>query len=327
MLWLKSMGAHVGAYSLEPPGHPSLWELACVEKDVTRLGGDVRDEQKLTCAVRKFAPEIVIHMAAQSLVRPSYADPLTTFSTNVMGTANVLEAVRHTTGVQAVINVTSDKCYKNSGKRVAFCETAPMGGRDPYSASKGCAEIVAESYRQSYFASSETAVASVRAGNVIGGGDFARDRLIPDMVRAFIRGKAVSIRCPDAIRPWQHVLDPLAGYLSLAKALCEAGQEYSGGWNFGPDADSALTVSDVVTCFARLWGDGAAALLDEQQHPYEAECLILNCSKARDVLGWQSKAGFPEAIELVAQWYKGWNDGVDARRLTLDQICQFEELL
>lgn len=323
-LWLKKMGAEVGAYSLDPPSNPSLWEIADVEQVVCRLGGDVRDERALIRAVGEFRPEIVIHMAAQSLVRTSYAAPLDTFATNVMGTANLLEAVRSAGGVRAVINVTSDKCYENREQKTSFREDDPMGGHDPYSASKGCAELVAASFIRSYFSSGETAVASVRAGNVIGGGDFAVDRLIPDMVRAFSAGEAVHIRAPHATRPWQHVLEPLAGYLLLAKRLVENGQEYSGGWNFGPMDESARTVGEVVSLFSDLWGEGADHRLDESDHPHEAKWLKLDCTKANTVLGWAPRMNFSDAIAMTADWYKAWVDGADMEQYTLGQITDYE---
>lgn len=324
VLWLQSMGAEIGAYSLEPPSTPSLWELANVEKDVVRLGGDIRDVDSLTRAMQAFRPDIVIHMAAQSLVRPSYNDPFTTFSTNVLGTVCVHEAVRLTPEVRAVINVTSDKCYDNQNLNKPFVESDPMGGHDPYSASKGCAELVCASYRKSFFDSSETGVASVRAGNVVGGGDFALDRLVPDMARAFSVGEPVHIRSPHATRPWQHVLEPLSGYLLLARRLVEEGQVFSGGWNFGPAGESARTVGEVVETFARCWGHGAKHTIDNGEHPHEATWLKLDCEKANTVLGWQPRTDFAEAMELTSVWYKAWANGDDLRTVTLDQIHSFE---
>ncbi|MDD4456260.1 MAG: CDP-glucose 4,6-dehydratase [Syntrophotalea acetylenica] len=325
-LWLKNMGAEIGVFSLEPPSEPSLWELAGVEDDVCRLGGDIRDARALAEAICDFKPEIVIHMAAQSLVRPSYEAPLDTFSTNVMGTANLLEGVRLAGGVRAVINVTSDKCYDNREQNNGFIETDPMGGHDPYSASKGCAELVCQSYRKCFFAEGLTAVASVRAGNVIGGGDFAVDRLIPDMVRAFSAGESVRIRAPHATRPWQHVLEPLAGYLMLAQKLVEEGREFEGGWNFGPADESARTVGEVVTTFSTVWGDGAKHVLDSSEHPHEATWLKLDCTKANSVLGWVPRTDFSKAIEMTASWYKAWAKGIDSRAVTMEQIAEFEEM-
>jgi CDP-glucose 4,6-dehydratase len=326
-LWLTRMGAEVGTYSLAPHTTPSLHELADVASRVQRLGGDIRQPAPLADAMRDFRPDIVVHMAAQSLVRPSYEDPLTTFETNVMGTANVLDAVRNAGSVRAVINVTSDKCYDNREWIWGYRENDPMGGHDPYSASKGCAELVAASYIKSFFGSGQTAVASVRAGNVIGGGDFARDRLIPDMVRAFSGGNVVKIRSPHATRPWQHVLEPLHGYLMLARELVENGHAFEGGWNFGPADESTRTVGEVVTKFSEKWGDGARYELDEGNHPHEATLLKLDCSKASLRLGWRPKTGFAQALDWTCAWYKGWAQGRDCAELTLAQIEAFEEMV
>jgi len=324
-LWLNQMDAKVGAYSAESPSTPSLWNLAKVEGDVERLGGDVRDPEEIARAMSSFQPDIVIHMAAQSLVRHSYAEPLLTFDTNVMGTANLLEAVRKTPCVRAVINVTSDKCYENREQSIGYREGDRMGGHDPYSASKGCAELVAASYIKSYFEKSRTAVASVRAGNVIGGGDFATDRLVPDMVRAFADKLPVHIRSPHATRPWQHVLEPLNGYLSLARKLFKNGQQFSGGWNFGPSDESTRTVGEMVQLFSELWGDEAVHQLDEDCHPHEATLLKLDCTKAMTELEWQPKMNFRRAMEMTASWYMEWNQGTDVRELTLNQIAGFDE--
>lgn len=323
-MWLKHLGAKVGAYSLDPPSTPSLWELADVEKDIERLGGDICDANTTLSAVKEFKPEVVFHMAAQSLVRPSYDLPVDTFSTNVMGTVHVLDAVRHSSGVKAVVIVTSDKCYENREWLWGYREDDPMGGHDPYSASKGCAELVTASYIKSFFSDSDTAVASVRAGNVIGGGDFAQDRLIPDMVKAYKAGETVRIRSPHAVRPWQHVLEPVCGYMLLAQRLAEEGHVYSGPWNFGPSEESARSVGEVVDLFSCLWGEGASCEVDTANHPHEAQWLKLDCSKARQVLGWQPKTDFQMAMEMTAQWYSKWCEGQDARQLSMDQISFFE---
>ncbi len=325
-LWLEQMGAQVAAYSLEPPSSPSLWSLANVEGSVKRVGGDINNAADISAAVRSFKPEIVIHMAAQSLVRPSYDNPLETLNTNVMGTANLLEAIRHTPHVRSVIIVTSDKCYENQETGTPFVESDPMGGHDPYSASKGCAELVTASYVNSFFRQNSTAVATVRAGNVIGGGDFAVDRLIPDMVRAFKAGNPVHIRSPHATRPWQHVLEPLSGYLRLAKSLFEEGQEYVGAWNFGPEKESVKTVGEVVTFFSDLWGEGAAHQIDQSEQPHEAKLLGLDCSKVNNELGWKPKTDFEKAMEMTAEWYKEWANAGDVRSKTIKQIAEFEAL-
>lgn len=325
-LWLKRLGAQVGAFSLDPPSEVSLWDIAHVEQDVIRLGGDIRDRDQVVAAMGDFDPDVVIHMAAQSLVRPSYEEPVDTLMTNVMGTAHVLDAVRYSDRVKAVINVTSDKCYDNREWVWGYRESDPMGGHDPYSASKGCAELVTASFVKSYFSESDVAVASVRAGNVIGGGDFALDRLIPDMVRAFSAGEKVHIRSPHATRPWQHVLEPLSGYLALAQVLFVSGQSYVGAWNFGPADESARTVGEVVECFAKIWGDGAQHLLDDGSNPHEANWLKLDCSKANRVLGWQPRTGFSTALEMTADWYKRWTAGADMRSATIEQIALFEAM-
>lgn len=325
VLWLKAMGAEVGAFSLAPPSTPSLWGLADIEQDVFRLGGDIRHREKLVSAYNEFKPDVAIHMAAQSLVRPSYTDPAETFDTNVMGTVNFLEAVRATPETKAAIVVTSDKCYENCEKGRGFVEDDPMGGHDPYSSSKGCAELVTQSYIKSFFNESPTSVASVRAGNVIGGGDFAADRLIPDMVRAFSAGESVHIRSPYAIRPWQHVLEPLSGYLQLLKKLYNKGPQYSGGWNFGPSDESAQDVATVVKRFSNAWGAGANHVIDYGDHPHEANWLKLDCSKANSHLQWSPKTDFTDAINMTASWYKRWTNGEEARMLTIEQIKSFED--
>ena len=326
-LWLERLGAKVHGYSLEPPSEPNLYSLAKVGPGIGSTFGDIRDLPKLEEAMASFAPDLVIHMAAQSLVRQSYAEPTETFSTNVLGTANVLEAVRRTKSAKGVINVTSDKCYENREWVWGYRENDPMGGRDPYSASKGCAELVAQSYMRSFFDQGDTALASVRAGNVIGGGDFAKDRLIPDMARAFSTNEPVRIRSPRATRPWQHVLEPLSGYLLLAKKLFEQDRQFSGSWNFGPPDNDARTVGEVVKKFAALWGQGAAYEIDDGEHPHEAGYLKLDCSKAARELGWTPTTGFGEALTWTSEWYKAWAAGSsDLRKLTLDQIERYMEL-
>lgn len=324
-MWLKRMGAVVGAFSLEPPSVPSLWEIAHVESDVIRLGGDIRDAQAVRNAMTDFRPEIVVHMAAQSLVRPSYKYPVETFAANIMGTAHVLDAIRLTDSVRSAIMITSDKCYENREWDKGYTEQDPMGGHDPYSASKGCAELVISSYVRSFFLDSATAIASVRAGNVIGGGDFATDRLIPDMVRAFKKGDPVHIRSPKSVRPWQHVLEPVSGYLLLAKRLWED-KKYVGAWNFGPPDESARTVDEVVEKFAAVWGEGAKHKLDNGEHPHEATWLKLDCTKAKIVLRWQPHTDFEQALSLTAEWYKAWSEGDDPRELMYKQLNYFESL-
>ncbi|WP_027176126.1 CDP-glucose 4,6-dehydratase [Desulfovibrio aminophilus] len=325
-LWLARLGAVVGGYALESPTEPSLYVLAGVEQDVRRLGGDVRDLHALTAAVSAFAPDIVIHMAAQSLVRPSYEDPAGTFETNIMGTVHLLESVRRSPGAEAVLIVTSDKCYANDELGRPFVESDPMGGHDPYSASKGCAELATESYTRSFFFAGRTSVASVRAGNVIGGGDFARDRLIPDLVRAATSGTRARIRNPRAVRPWQHVLDLLTGYLLLVKGLCEKGRALQGGWNFGPAKDEVHSVDEVARQFCAGWGPDVACETDAWAAPHEAGCLRLDPARAARELGWAPRLAFREGLAWTLAWYKAASSGQDPRRLTLGQIERYENL-
>jgi len=267
-LWLQNLGANVTGYSLQPPTNPNLFEIAHVADKMNSIIGDVRDLKHLISCFAENRPEIIIHMAAQSLVRTSYDDPVETYSTNVMGTVNVLEAVRHTDSVKVIIIVTSDKCYENKEWLWGYRENEPMGGHDPYSNSKGCAELVTSAYRNSYFhVKSSVAVASTRAGNVIGGGDWAQDRLIPDIVNAFMEKRPVMIRNPNAIRPWQHVLEPLHGYLMLAERLWDKGHTFAEGWNFGPNEQDAKPVSYVVERLAQLWGKDASWNNDAFSHP------------------------------------------------------------
>lgn len=328
-LWLTRLGAKVTGFALDPPTTPSLYELARIEDCVTSVHGDVRDLSAVTAAVDQCRPGIVIHMAAQSLVRPSYADPVQTYATNVLGTVNVLEAARRTQSVRAAVIVTSDKCYENSGGRRAFVETDPMGGHDPYSSSKGCAELVTAAYRRSYFTAGGTAhpagVASARAGNVIGGGDWARDRLMPDLITAFVKRRPAQLRNPQAIRPWQHVLEPLSGYLCLAQRLWDEGGAFSGGWNFGPEPTDIRPVAWVADRVAALWGDGAQWAPAPGNHPHEAPTLTLDCTKAKDRLHWAPRLSLAEALEWTVAWYRAYGEKRPLRQLTERQIDQYAE--
>lgn len=326
-LWLQSMGAEVVGYALEPPTSPCLFEVAGVDGEMISLAGDVRDLEHILVVMAEHRPEIVIHMAAQSLVRYSYQSPVETYATNVMGTVNVLEAVRQVPGVRAALVITSDKCYENREWIWGYRENEAMGGYDPYSNSKGCAELVTSAFRQSFFnnADEPVAVASARAGNVIGGGDWATDRLVPDMVRAISEGKPVSIRNPHAIRPWQHVLEPLSGYLLLAQRLYEGGGHYAEGWNFGPAEDDAKPVQWIVERFIRLWGDGASWVYDSGEHPYEAHYLKLDCSKARSRLQWQPRWSLDHALEQISAWHKAHQQNENMRDFSLNQIRAYQE--
>lgn len=329
-LWLQSMGAQVVGYSLAPPTNPSLFEVAEVSKGMASIIGDIRDLEKLRAVFAEHKPEIVIHMAAQPLVRYSYIEPVETYSTNVMGTVNLLEAVRSTPSVKAVVNITSDKCYENREWVWGYRENEAMGGYDPYSSSKGCAELVASAYRNSYFHPEKyqqhgVAIASARAGNVIGGGDWAGDRLIPDILRAITEGKPVNIRSPHSIRPWQHVLEPLSGYLILAQKLCEEGTAYAEGWNFGPNDEDAKPVQWIVEKLTQSWGEGASWVLDGGDHPHEAHYLKLDCSKAKMRLDWHPRWHLGNTLGSIIDWHRAHLDGKDMRILSLGQIQQYEQ--
>lgn len=329
-LWLQQLGAEVTGYALQPPTNPSLFEVASVAQGMISIIGDIRDSAVLSKAMRAAAPDIVIHMAAQPLVRFSYVNPVETYSTNVMGTVHLLEAARQTPSVRAVVNVTSDKCYDNKEWIWGYRENEPMGGYDPYSSSKGCAELVASAYRNSFFNPTKydehrVALASGRAGNVIGGGDWAEDRLIPDILRAIIAGRPVVIRSPHAIRPWQHVLEPLFGYLQLAQKLCEQGVAYGEGWNFGPSDEDAKPVQWIVERMTQQWGEGAAWHLDEGAHPHEAHYLKLDCSKAKMRLDWHPRWHLAQTLEMIVAWQRAWLAKEDMRRFTLKQIEQYAQ--
>jgi CDP-glucose 4,6-dehydratase len=328
-LWLQRLGAEVTGYSLaEAPTDPSLFALAEVGRGMRSLVGDVRDLGGLREALAAADPEVVVHMAAQSLVRQSYHDPVETYATNVMGTVNLLEAVRAAPSVRAVLVVTSDKCYENREWVWGYRENEPMGGHDPYSNSKGCAELVTSAYRRSFFEGADgrprVLVASARAGNVIGGGDWAADRLIPDAMRAFLRPEPLLVRSPHSIRPWQHVLEPVQGYLLLLQRMLERGA-HAEGWNFGADDAESRPVEWIVDRLAALWGAGAAWALDGQPQPHEARFLKLDCSKARAELGWRPRLPLHEALEWTVEWYQGFRDGRSLRELTESQIDRYQE--
>ncbi len=328
-LWLHSLGAEVTGYALDPPTRPSLFELAGIHRLVKSFRADVRDGRALKEAMGDARPEIVIHLAAQPIVRDSYRDPVETYSTNVMGTVNLLEAVRACKAVRAVINVTTDKCYENREWLWAYRENEPMGGYDPYSNSKACSELVTSAYRNSFFNPAEydrhgVALASARAGNVIGGGDWGKDRLVPDCVRALLKGDPVVIRNPRAVRPWQHVFEPLHGYLLLARKLCEAGTRYAEGWNFGPDDQDARTVEWVVNKLCARWGSGASYTVDLGDNPHEAGFLKLDCSKAKFELGWGPKWNLDRAIEKLVDWVRAFREGKDIAGVCRREIEEFE---
>ena len=325
-LWLQRLGAELSGFAPGPPTEPSLYELAAVGDAMGQTVGDVRDPEAVLAAVRRHRPEIVFHLAAQPMVRRSYAVPRLTYEINVMGTVHLLDAVRLSEGVRAVVVVTSDKCYDNpnhgSGQRV-FDEQAPMGGSDPYSSSKGAAELVTAAYRESYFSVADgPRVASARAGNVIGGGDWGQDRLVADLVRAAERRESILLRNPDAVRPWQHVLNPLHGYLLLAQSLV-SDASLAAGWNFGPDVEDALPVRDIAERFSALWPGGLAWTQDDRAQPPEASYLALDSSRAHRHLGWRPGWNLEQALARIVDWHRERAAGEDARRTTLTQIEQF----
>ena len=331
-LWLQHFGAEVTGYALQPPTDPSLFEIARVKDGMRSIVGDIRDLPKLQQAMQSATPDIVIHMAAQPLVRLSYECPVDTYATNVMGTVHLLESVRNTATVRAVVNITTDKCYENKEWVWGYRENEPMGGYDPYSNSKGCAELVSSAFRSSFFNKDTydkhgVALATVRAGNVIGGGDWAKDRLIPDIIAAFEAGKPVLIRNPHATRPWQHVLEPLGGYLTLAEHLYHDGPEYAEPWNFGPYDEDAKPVSWIVEAMARRWGKGATWEIEEGEHLHEAAYLKLDISKARARLNWHPALRLDEALERIIGWSQARAQGSDMQEYTLEQIKDYQSLI
>jgi CDP-glucose 4,6-dehydratase len=323
-LWLQSLGSEVTGYSLSPPTSPNLFEVAGVAKGMTSIISDIRDLPTLQKAMQTASPDIVIHMAAQALVRQSYTEPVETYATNVMGTVHVLESARHTPSVKALLVVTTDKCYENKEEmHKSYHEHEPMGGHDPYSSSKACAELVTAAYRKSFLEHQSIAVATARAGNVIGGGDWAADRLVPDILHAFERNSVVQIRNPHATRPWQHVLEPLSGYLTLAEHLFSKGSTYSEGWNFGPHEDDAMPVQWIVEQLAMSWGNQASWQLDPGQHPHEANYLKLDISKAKLQLEWSPSWNLQTALQNITQWHRAWLNQENMKKLCLDQILQY----
>lgn len=330
--WLSMLLSHLGAevygYALEPPTDPSLYALCRLDEKVHSTIGDISDKGKLATAMAEAAPCIVIHMAAQPLVRLSYADPAYTYQTNVMGTVNLFEAVRITPSVKVVVNVTTDKCYENREWLWPYRECDPLGGYDPYSSSKACSEIVTAAYRSSYFnpghyAKHGVAVASARAGNVIGGGDWATDRLIPDFIRAIMAGESIVLRSPDAIRPWQHVLEPLTGYLLLAERLHCDGSLYAEAWNFGPDDADARDVKWIVERLCNKWGEGAGYELDCTPQPHEATYLKLDCSKAKTMLQWQPRWNLEKTLDSICSFTKTYRANGNLMAVCLSQINEF----
>jgi len=323
-LWLQSMGAIVKGYSLEPNTKPNLFTEANVEENMNSEFGDIRNLNQISKSMLDFNPDILIHMAAQPLVRLSYQEPVDTYTTNVIGTVNVLEAARGCPNLKAIVSVTTDKCYENNEWDWGYRENEPMGGHDPYSSSKGCAELVTSAYRRSFFNSEDTAsLASARAGNVIGGGDWADDRLIPDILKAFEKSESVVIRNPISTRPWQHVLEPLSGYLVLAQELFENGKEYAEGWNFGPKDEDCQPVNWILDKMVANWGEGASWELDKNNNPHEAGFLKLDCSKASNRLKWQPKWSLQQTLKLIIEWHQVYVNKGDVKEQCLTEIKKY----
>lgn len=338
-LWLHALGAKITGYALKPPTAPNLFELCNIPELITSVIGDVRDFESLLSAMRETSPEIVFHLAAQPIVRASYSDPVETYTVNVMGTVNLLEAVRHVPGVKAVVNVTTDKCYENQEWLWGYREHEPLGGHDPYSSSKACSELITAAYRRSFFShppmhpitgspcqSTLAQLATARAGNVIGGGDWAKDRLIPDCIRSMLKNEKLMIRNPSAIRPWQHVLEPLAGYLLLAMRLHEEGSPYAAAWNFGPCDQDCRPVRWIVERISGFFNDFVWEC-ESASHAHEANILKLDSSKACSRLGWQPRWRLETALYKTVEWYQAMLDGMDMRPVTLDQIRGYTQQL
>ena len=329
-LWLQHLGADVTGFSLSPPTEPGLFDLANVGRDMRSVIGDVRDVAAVTKAMSETKPDIVVHMAAQSLVRYSYHNPAETYAVNVMGSVHVFEAARQTDSVQSIVNVTSDKCYRNNEWVWGYRESDRLGGYDPYSSSKACSEIITDAYRNSFFNSTNfsehgVSIASVRAGNVIGGGDWATDRLVPDMMRAIYNGLPIKIRNPHSIRPWQHVLEPLSGYLLLAERLFADKGNIENSWNFGANDEDAKPVSWIVDYLTSKWGDNASYKIDGDPQPHEAKYLKLDCSKAKTELGWNPHWSLEVCLNNIISWHKSHLAGDDMRDVTLQQIGLFSK--
>jgi CDP-glucose 4,6-dehydratase len=319
-LWLQDLGAQVRGIALAPPTHPALFDVARVAVGMEHHTADIQDLSAMVAEMKGFRPEIVIHMAAQALVRQSFHDPVGNYATNVMGTVHVLEAARKAGTVRAIVNVTSDKCYDNRGWHWPYRESDGLGGHDPYASSKACAELVSAAYRDSFLEGEGIALATARAGNVIGGGDWAQDRLVPDVLRALERGHIVTLRHPDAIRPWQHVLEPLSGYLLLAERLIKQGGAFARAWNFGPREEDARPVRELVECLCMHWGRSAGWQVQPGVHPPEAAVLKLDTSEARALLNWCPRWTLDETLRGIVEWHRHWRDGEDMRAVCLEAI-------
>ena len=326
-LWLQSLGAQVFGVALPPAPGPNLYESAGIGNGMSSRMLDIRDLDGLRACLKEVKPECVFHLAAQPLVRRSYVDPVGTFSTNVMGTVNLLEALRSVASALSVVVVTSDKCYENREQERSYRESDPMGGSDPYSGSKGCAELATSAFVRSFYSSAGfPRVATARAGNVVGGGDWSADRLVPDVLRSFSQGTPVNLRYPNAVRPWQHVLEPLNGYLELAEQLAKGTLEGGGGWNFGPSESDVSTVLNVVKSLARYWGSESTFSVEPAQQLHEAGLLKLDCSKAAQHLGWKPKLDLDLALAWTVEWFQSWKNGENMESYTLGQIRRYEGL-
>jgi len=325
-LWLQSMGSVVKGYALSPPTQPALFNIAKVGASMESQIGDIRDLATISASMKAFNADILIHMAAQPLVRLSYREPVETYATNVMGTVHVLEAARNTNSVRAIVNVTSDKCYDNKEWLWGYRENDAIGGHDPYSNSKGCVELVSSAYRKSFFNSKSIAMATARAGNVIGGGDWATNRLVPDILLALEHNLPVQIRSPNSIRPWQNVLEPLRGYLMLAERLYTHGQDFAEAWNFGPNHDDAKTVQWIVEHMCAVWGNGASWSKQAGTHPHEAGFLRLEISKAQQCLNWVPLTMLQTTLVDIIDWHKSWLAGADMRQACLKRIEFYQNI-
>lgn len=321
---LSQLGALVSGYALAPPTSPSLFDISRVKDDLENdIRADIRDIESLKSALKNMQPEIVFHMAAQSLVRKSYNTPVDTYTTNVIGTVNLLEACRTCPGIKSIVNVTTDKCYENREWAWGYREADRLGGHDPYSSSKACAELVTGAYRESFLASQNIFLASVRAGNVIGGGDWSQDRLIPDILTAFSENRPVTIRSPQSIRPWQHVLEPLNGYLTLAEKLHDGDTHLATAWNFGPHEEDMKNVEWIITSLSESWGDNASWTIDTASHPHESATLKLDSSRARNLLNWEPRWNLATGLQKVVEWHQAYLDNKDMRTVTRKQIADY----
>lgn len=323
-LWLRQLGAEVRGFALPAATTPALWQVAAVERAIAGDLGDIRDAQAIVRSIKDFQPEVVLHLAAQPLVRESYRTPADTYATNVMGTINMLEAVRQCPSVQAVVVVTTDKCYENREWLWPYREQDTLGGFDPYSNSKACVELLCSSYRNSFLQESGVALATARAGNVIGGGDWSPERLVPDIFRAWQNNEEVTLRYPQATRPWQHALEPLMGYLLLAQGLVEDGEKHAGAWNFGPESGNVATVEKLVRTLAEMWPQPVRWTVDANVQPHEAGLLALDSSKARQLLGWAPRWSFETTLERTLSWHLAWQKGHDMHTFTRTQIADYQ---